>query len=117
MGQGTTQNFWSPGNEGVRVTVVRTEGREPVTRPIDLTNKQPAIVYSFGKCARSPIITGRHWQSIRPHMSISIPHRPCRGSSVPKVLDRQILRKLKAILQMNRLFAALPGLREWILIR
>ena len=30
MGQGTTQNFWSPGNEGVRVTVVRTEGREPV---------------------------------------------------------------------------------------
>ena len=49
MGQGTTQNFWSPGNEGVRVTVVRTEGREPVTRPIDLTNKQPAIVYSFGK--------------------------------------------------------------------
>ena len=45
MGQGTTQNFWSPGNEGVRVTVVRTEGREPVTRPIDLTNKQPAIVY------------------------------------------------------------------------
>ena len=52
MGQGTTQNFWSPGNEGVRVTVVRTEGREPVTRPIDLTNKQPAIVYSFGKVCK-----------------------------------------------------------------
>lgn len=25
---------------GVRVTVVRAEGREPVTRPVDLTNKK-----------------------------------------------------------------------------
>ena len=52
MGQGTSQNYWSPGNEGVRVTVVRTEGREPVTRPIDLTNKRPSIVYSFGKVCK-----------------------------------------------------------------
>ena len=52
MGQGTSQNYWSPGNEGVRVTVIRTEGREPVTRPLDLTNKRPAIVYSFGKVCK-----------------------------------------------------------------
>ena len=25
MGQGTSQNSWSPGNEGVRVTVIRAE--------------------------------------------------------------------------------------------
>lgn len=32
MGQGSSQNVWSPGNDGVRVTVVR-RGQEPVTRP------------------------------------------------------------------------------------
>lgn len=52
MGQGTSLNSWSPGNEGVRVTVVRAEGHEPVTRPIDLTNKRPNIAYSFGKVSK-----------------------------------------------------------------
>lgn len=52
MGQGTKLNSWSPGNEGVRITVVRAEGHEPVTRPIDLTNKHPNIVYSFGKVSK-----------------------------------------------------------------
>ena len=43
MGQGTIQNSWSPGNEGVRVTVIRAESHDPVTRPIDLTNKHPYV--------------------------------------------------------------------------
>ena len=28
MGQGTAQNFWSPGNDGVRITVVNAETGE-----------------------------------------------------------------------------------------
>ena len=52
MGQGSSHNVWSPGNDGVRVTVVRAEGREPVTRPVDLTNKKPKIDYSFGKVCK-----------------------------------------------------------------
>ncbi len=51
-GRGSSQNVWSPGNDGVRVTVVRAEGREPVTRPVDLTNKKPKIDYSFGKVCK-----------------------------------------------------------------
>ena len=31
MGQGTSQNKWSPGMEGVRVTVVKAEDGTPVT--------------------------------------------------------------------------------------
>lgn len=49
MGQGNSQYFWSPGNDGVRVTVIRTQDREPVTRPLDLTNKKLKVVYSFEK--------------------------------------------------------------------
>ena len=52
MGQGNSQYFWSPGNDGVRVTVIRVEDRQPVTQPIDLTNKQPRVVFSFGKISK-----------------------------------------------------------------
>ena len=53
MGQGTTENYWSAGNEGVRVTVIRSSDRSVVTRPIDLTNKRPDnIQYSFGKVCK-----------------------------------------------------------------
>ena len=64
MGQGTSQNSWSLGNEGVRVTVIRAEGHEPVTRPIDLTNKQPKIVYSFGKVSKMSCtcLCSRRWK-------------------------------------------------------
>lgn len=53
MGQGTSQNSWTPGMEGVRVTVVETESRKSVTAPIDLTNKRLSnISCSFGKVCK-----------------------------------------------------------------
>ncbi len=39
MGQGTTQNFWSPGNDGVRITVVHAETGEAIAPPEDFSNK------------------------------------------------------------------------------
>ena len=41
MGSGTSTNSWSPGNEGVRVTVVRASDHTVVTTPFDFTNKSP----------------------------------------------------------------------------
>lgn len=58
MGQGSSQNFWRGGDEGVRITVIRTNDHSVVTRPIDLTNKKPSIVYSFGKVSKMSYITG-----------------------------------------------------------
>ena len=53
MGQGTSQNSWTPGMEGVRVTVVEAESRKSVTTPIDLTNKRLTnISFSFGKVCK-----------------------------------------------------------------
>ena len=52
MGQGSGENSWSPGYDGVRVTVVRAADRSPVTRPVDLTNKRPKVDYSFGKVSK-----------------------------------------------------------------
>ena len=53
MGDGTSTNSWTPGNEGVRVTVVRASDHASVTTPIDLTNKKPTnIRLHFGKVSK-----------------------------------------------------------------
>ncbi len=53
MGQGTSQNKWTPGYDGVRVSVVRTSDHSVVTTPIDLTNQTiPSNVYHFGKVSK-----------------------------------------------------------------
>ena len=53
MGQGTSQNKWTPGYDGVRVSVVRASDHSVVTMPIDLTNQTiPGSVYHFGKVSK-----------------------------------------------------------------
>ena len=50
MGQGTSTNFWSTGNDGVRVTVVQAESGASVGSIVDFANRaQPATVLHFGK--------------------------------------------------------------------
>ncbi len=41
IGNGTGESFWNPGDEGVRVTVIKVSDKTPVTVPIDFTNKEP----------------------------------------------------------------------------
>lgn len=53
MGQGTSQNSWTPGYDGVRVSVVRTSDHAVAATPIDLTNQSiPENVYHFGKVCK-----------------------------------------------------------------
>ena len=52
MGDGTSGNYWNPGMDGVRVTVINTETQKPVTTPIDLTNKKPTVQIHFGKVSK-----------------------------------------------------------------
>lgn len=52
MGQGTSQNSWNPGMDGVRITVVDAESGQPVSTPFDLTNKKPTIKIHFGKVSK-----------------------------------------------------------------
>ncbi len=53
MGDGTSTSSWTPGNEGVRVTVVRSNDHAQVITPIDFTNKVPAAtIYNFGKISK-----------------------------------------------------------------
>lgn len=66
MGDGTSTNSWTPGNEGVRVTVVRASDHAVVTTPIDLTNKSPSSsIYHFGKVSKLQYSNGRTLQAVQ----------------------------------------------------
>ena len=52
LGQGSSENYWNSGNDGVRVTVVNANTGSPVTTPIDITNITPTVQYHFGKVSK-----------------------------------------------------------------
>lgn len=87
LGQGTSQNSWTPGMEGVRVTVVEAGGGTPVTTPIDLTNKRLSnISYSFGKVCKISYSGGR---SLTPDTGAY--HYVNPGQPLPKIISSQSL--------------------------
>ncbi|MBR0597685.1 hypothetical protein [Sinanaerobacter chloroacetimidivorans] len=50
---GSSNNVWSPGNDGVRVTVVRVSDHVVAAVPVDFTNITPPVnLYHFGKVSK-----------------------------------------------------------------
>ena len=59
MGQGTSSNFWNPGNDGVRITVVDAESGAAVSSPLDFSNRtQKSSVLHFGKVNKLQYLSG-----------------------------------------------------------
>ncbi len=57
---GSKENFWNPGNEGVRVTVVDSKTGAIKSASVDYTNNHPDdIVFHFGKVSKAEYIGGR----------------------------------------------------------
>lgn len=53
MGQGTSTNFWNPGNDGVRITVVNSESGSAAAGPVDFSNRtQSGTIAHFGKVSK-----------------------------------------------------------------
>lgn len=82
MGQGTSQNSWNPGMDGVRVTVVYSETQKPASASIDLTSKTPAIKIHFGKVSK---IQYRDGSSISPTTSSYLYYNP--AITMPRIIS------------------------------
>ena len=87
MGQGTSQNKWTPGMGGVRVTVILAETRTPVTQPIDFTNKRPTnIQLHFGKVSKLSYNKGTALSASGEAYTFVNP-----GQSLPRIISSQSL--------------------------
>ena len=82
MGQGTSQNSWNPGMDGVRVTVIYSETQKPASASIDLTSKTPAIKIHFGKVSK---IQYRDGSSISPTTSSYVYYNP--AITLPRIIS------------------------------
>ena len=82
MGQGTSQNSWNPGMDGVRVTVIYSETQKPASASIDLTSKTPAIKIHFGKVSK---IQYRDGSSISPTTSSYVYYNP--AITMPRIIS------------------------------
>ena len=83
MGDGTKTNYWNPGMDGVRVSIVDVGSHSVVRTPIDLTNKVPiANIAHFGKVSKLSYNAGRG-------LSVSVSGYSYRNpsQSLPKIIS------------------------------
>lgn len=118
MGDGTKTDSWTPGNEGVRVTVVRASDRSVVTTPIDLTNKKPNNIQShFGKVCKLSYGSGR---SLSPSGAKYNYKNPAQA--LPKIISTSGTNNIDAIKsyftdeQVIRSIAGLTGMNFDVLV-
>ncbi|WP_166083230.1 hypothetical protein [Erysipelothrix anatis] len=113
MGSGTSTNTWSPGNEGVRVTVVRSSDHAVVTTPIDITNRPPSSsIYHFGKVSKLQYDSGRGlspvqggYDSVKPSQTIPRIISTNGSNNIPAIksyfTDEQVIRSIAGLVGMD----------------
>ncbi len=83
IGNGTGESFWNPGDEGVRVTVIKVSDKTSVTVPIDFTNKEPNDIQAhFGKVSK---VTYNNGRSLTPSQQIYAYNNP--DVAIPKIIS------------------------------
>ncbi len=93
MGSGTSDNKWSSGSDGVRVTVVRASDHSVVANPIDFTNKTPTHVrLHFGKVSKLSYNGGRAISPSSESYSFVNP-----GQTMPRIVSSNGSNNIEAI--------------------
>ena len=82
MGQGNSKNFWTPGMDGVRITVVDAGSGKPVSASFDLTNRSPSIKVHFGKVSKIEYQSGK---AISPKTNKYVYYKP--SVAMPRIVS------------------------------
>lgn len=83
MGSGTSISSWTPGNDGVRVTVIRASDNTIVSSPFDFTNTSPSQgIYHFGKFSKMQYSTGKSLSPVQGGYEFKKP-----GQMMPRIIS------------------------------
>lgn len=103
---GTSQNFWNPGNDGVRITVVDSENGTPRSVSYDYTNKNVSdIALHFGKISKAEYVGGTGLSATTSAYTFINPTEPLptiisdgSGASIEEIrsyfTDEQVVRRI-----------------------
>ena len=94
MGSGSSTSYWNPGNDGVRITIVRDSDNSPVSTPVDFSNiNTGSVMLHFGKvnkisyrngAALTPIVNGGY-RSIKPQLTMPQIISSNGGNNIPAI--------------------------------
>lgn len=83
MGQGTSQNYWIGGDDGVRVTIIHDSDKTTISTPIDMTNISPDnIKISFGRVSKMEYKNG---VELAPESDTYVYHNP--DQPLPRIIS------------------------------
>lgn len=93
MGSGSSTSYWNPGNDGVRITIVRDSDNTPVSIPIDFSNINTASVQiHFGKLNKISYRDGQAlstqfglYESIKPQLTMPQIISSSGGNNIPAI--------------------------------
>ncbi len=103
---GSSENFWNPGNDGVRVTVVDSETGAVKSASIDYTNTNASdIALHFGKISKAEYVGGSALSAIASSYTFINPTEPLptiisdgSGASIEEIrsyfTDEQVVRRI-----------------------
>lgn len=83
MGSGTSTNYWNPGMDGVRISVVNVDSHAVVGNTIDWSNQNPSTnMIHFGKVSKLSYNSGR---ALSPVVGGYVCVRPAQ--SLPRIIS------------------------------
>ena len=104
--EGSSENFWNPGNDGVRITVVDSESGMPKSASYDYTNKNVSdIALHFGKISKAEYVSGAGLSATTSAYTFINPAEPLptivsdgSGASIEEIrsyfTDEQVVRRI-----------------------
>lgn len=94
MGNGSSDSYWSVGNDGVRVTVIRASNVTAVSTPVDFSNKTFSNnIVHFGKVSKLQYRSG---QSLSPQSGINYTSR-IPQVAMPRVISEDGSSTIEAV--------------------
>ncbi|WRS29002.1 hypothetical protein U6B65_14685 (plasmid) [Oscillospiraceae bacterium MB08-C2-2] len=93
MGDGDGQSFWNPGDDGVRVSVIKVSDNKRYKAPVDFTNKSISQVVHFGKKSK---IDYRGGTALSAQMGSTYVHKN-PGEALPQIISSSGAANIEAI--------------------
>ena len=108
MGNGSDDSYWN-GDDGVRVTIIRTSDNKPVSSPIDLTNYSENGIQFYFKKSKLQYKNGSRFQEYKGSYKFTIPSK-----ALPKVITESGNANIAAIKQFFCSSASLEKIAQII---
>ncbi len=110
MGSGTSEDYWNGGEDGVRITVIRSSNASAASIPVDFRNKSYTVVH-FGKVSKLDYCEGKELKPSGSSYVSIIPNR-----TIPRIVSGSggsICHRLESVSKIHRKSRRNLDVKRW----